>query len=77
MAFLQPGQHLNRNPQFCGGALAGKRLTQSPIQLSLESSNETFVLLEEHAEPWVILRSQEVGDHEGPSDAIAEQSAVQ
>jgi hypothetical protein len=67
-------ENLNRKPQLRRGALAGQRLAEPGIQIALGPSDEPLMLLEEGPQPWMVVLSEEVRDHKGPRDAIADQT---
>jgi hypothetical protein len=67
-------ENLNRQLPLPRGALAGQRLTEPGIQIALGPSDEPLMLLEEGPQPWMVVLSEEVRDHKGPRDAIADQT---
>jgi hypothetical protein len=74
MTAPEPRENLNRQLQLPRGALAGQRLAEPGIQIALGPSDEPLMLLEEGSQPWMVVLPEEVRDHKGPRDAIADQT---
>ncbi len=77
MSPLEPREDLDGQSQLHRWGLTRKGLAQSRVQLSLRPSDKALVLLDERSQPGMVLRAQELRDHEGPSDAIAEETVAQ
>ncbi len=74
MAALEPCEDFDGQFELAWRALARQRLAQPGIQIALGPSDEPLMLLEEGSQPGMVVLPEEVRDHEGPGDAIADQT---
>jgi hypothetical protein len=73
MGPTEPREHFDGQLQLARRTVAGQGVAQPSIQLTLGPPDEPLVLLEEAPQPGMVVLPEEVRDHDGPCDAIADQ----